>query len=321
MSRQVRHRVTALVLGGLLLGTPLLTNGTASAEQVEGGRQVVFGGGGVLGLSCRSSPDVDAMTVPAESTIRVVNRTGHAAQLKLGGSAKGTVPDDGSTEVVFRRGTTAVMLSPKCALGDESTPVLVTATPSAPSTAMPNPIPVPSDDAAGPLVPTGPVPPTSSAGGTTTLPDTAVPNRPSHPQAGRPGPPRSQVQRPSGPAAASAEQAMPPGGSGTRLRTTTTRGTAGAPPTFAGMPPGDAKAIVTGVPTVDLPPTTEPEPAAVASPSTDVAAAERVAATQPIAPAGGLGLLALIALVCVAGVTVGAIRAFVSERASRAMMA
>jgi hypothetical protein len=31
MSRQVRHRVTAVLLGGLLLGAPLLANGTASA--------------------------------------------------------------------------------------------------------------------------------------------------------------------------------------------------------------------------------------------------------------------------------------------------
>jgi len=133
MSRQVRHRVTAVVLGGLLLGTPLLTNGTASAEQVEDGRrQVVFDGGGILGLSCRSAPNVGSMTVPADSTVRVVNRTGYSARLQLGGTTKGTVPDDGSTEVVFRRGTTAVLLSPSCALGDESVPVLVTATPSTP---------------------------------------------------------------------------------------------------------------------------------------------------------------------------------------------
>jgi hypothetical protein len=323
MSRQVRHRVTALVLGGLLLGTPLLTNGTASAEQVEGGRQVVFGGGGVLGLSCRSTPDVGAMTVPAESTVRVVNRTGHAAQLRLGGTAKGTVPDDGATEVVFRRGTTAVLLSPKCALGDESTPVLVTATPSAPSTAMPNPIPAPSDDdSAGPSTPTVPGSPSSSAGGGTRLPDTATPpNRPQRPQAGRPGAPRSHAQRPSGPAASTAEQAMPQGGSGTRIKTGTSRGTVAAPPTFAGMPPGDAQAIVTGVPMVDLPATAAPAPAAPAAPSTDVAAAERVAATEPMAPNGRLGLLALIALICVAGVSVGTIRAFVSQRASRASMA
>ncbi len=37
MSRQVRHRVTAVVLGGLLLGVPLLANGTANAGQTGPG--------------------------------------------------------------------------------------------------------------------------------------------------------------------------------------------------------------------------------------------------------------------------------------------
>src|SRR4051812_12482402 len=127
MSRQVRYRVTALVLGGLLLGVPLLTNGTASAEVQSGGRQGVFAGGGVLGLSCRSHPTVESMTVPADSTLRVVNQPGHSARLQLGGRTQGTIPDNGSTEVVFRRGTTAVLLSPSCPLAAETIPLLVTA--------------------------------------------------------------------------------------------------------------------------------------------------------------------------------------------------
>src|SRR6478609_653807 len=90
MSRQFRYRVAALVMGGLLIGGPMLTSGTASAEQVtEGGRQVTFGGGGVLGLSCRSHPDVESMSVPADSTVRVVNETGHSANLQLSGDTKG----------------------------------------------------------------------------------------------------------------------------------------------------------------------------------------------------------------------------------------
>ena len=71
MSRRVRNRVTATALGGLLLGAALLTTGTASADQVEGGGwQVVFGGGGVLGISCRSTPSVESMVVPAEGPVR-----------------------------------------------------------------------------------------------------------------------------------------------------------------------------------------------------------------------------------------------------------
>ena len=115
MSRQFRYRLTAFVLGGLIFGAPLLTNGMASAEQVspssEGGRQVTFSGGGVLGLSCHSTPDIESMVVPADSTVRVINQTGYSAQLRLGGDTKGTVPDDSATEVVFRRGTTSVLLN------------------------------------------------------------------------------------------------------------------------------------------------------------------------------------------------------------------
>ena len=85
---------------------PLLTTGTASADQFEGGgRQVIFGGGGVLGLSCRLSPTVESMTVPAESTLHVVNRTGHDAGWSWP-ARPGLGPGGRRAEVVFRRGTT-----------------------------------------------------------------------------------------------------------------------------------------------------------------------------------------------------------------------
>jgi hypothetical protein len=57
----------------------------------------------------------------------------------------------------------------------------------------------------------------------------------------------------------------------------------------------------------------------VASPSQ--AAAEPVAALRPVASQGPIGLLALVASVCVVGVGVGAIRALVSERAYRSKSA
>src|ERR1700754_453445 len=146
MSRQFRYRMTALALGGLIFGAPLLANGTARAEQLpETGRQVTFEGGSMLDLSCRSEPDVESMTIPADSTVRVVNRTGYSAKLQLGGDTKGTLPDDGMTEVVFRRGTTAVVLEPNCPFSEDSTPLLVTAA-ATPAATMPDPIPAPSDN-------------------------------------------------------------------------------------------------------------------------------------------------------------------------------
>jgi hypothetical protein len=330
MSRQVRYRVTALVLGGLLLGAPLLLNGTASAEQVEGGgRQVVFGGGGVLGLSCRSTPDVESMTVPAGSTIKVVNRTGHSAKLRLGGATQGTVPDDGATDVVFRRGTTAVMLTPNCTLGNQAIPLLVTATPTNPAL-MPDPMPAPSGSSASAVQPGNSGTPSSSGAGST-MPDSVAPHttaqRPSPAAANKPGAIRSTTRRPSAAAAAAtttatATQGMPPGGSApVRIKTKVLRSTGQGSPAFAGMPPGDSKAIVSGVPTLSLPTVGEPAPAAAAGPGTVVAAAEPVASMQPLSESGPSGLLALTAIVCAIGVAAGAIRAFVSQRASRATIA
>ena len=315
MSRQVRHRVMALVAGGLLLCAALLPSGTANAEQVdEGGRQVVFAGGGVLGLSCRSHPDVESMTVPADATVRVINHTGHSAQLRLGGTMKGRIPDGASTEVMFRRGTTAVLLSPACALGDEATPLLVTAMPSSPAT-MPDPIPVPSEPSDAAVPPTDRGSPSASAGGSA-LPDSVSPAAPADPTST--GPTAGHASRAAG--AAIAAQAMPQGGSASpRLRAKTTRGTGGAAPVFAGMPPGEHKRLLPGVPTIGLSQVTDSAPAAGLA--MDVAAAEPVAAMAPLPESEPIGLLAATAIVCVLGVGAAAIRAIVSQRASRAHIA
>jgi hypothetical protein len=131
--------------------------------------------------------------------------------------------------------------------------------------------------------------------------------------------------------------------------TTLSRTPGGAAPMFAGMPPGDDKAIVPGVPQLDVAPVTQvavppPAPAAVpgqagpgsgqtdsgpdaAEPGTggqgaaEPAAAEPVAAMKPMSEGGPIGLLALIAAVCVLGVGSASIRAIVSQRANRARIA
>ena len=346
MSRRVRNRVTATALGGFLLGAALLTTGTASAEQVEGGgRQVVFAGGGVLGLTCKSTPSVESMTVPAEGTVRLVNRTGHGARLRLNGESKGSIPDDGSTEVVFRRGTTAVTLDPSCAITDQATPVLVTASPTL--TTRPDPIPAPADSDAQPAepppVPTGPGVPDAPTDSGSALPDSVAPaTRPQRPPttvAGRPTTTRPRTSPADrvvtssivAQAATTAAQTMPQGGAAPRVKTKTpARGTAGAiAPAFSGMPPGDDKTILPGVPTLDLASSglASSSPAAVpaGSPSGLVAAepvaAEPVAAMRPMPESRPVGLLAVIAAVSVLGVAIGVIRAIVSQRASRAIVA
>jgi hypothetical protein len=322
MPWQVRYRVSALVLGGLILGAPLLINGTASADQVpSGGRQVVFDGG-VLGFSCRSQPEVGSLTVPADSTVRVVNRTGHDAQLRLGGTEKATVPDDGATEVVFRRGTTAVQLSPACSLGDEASPLLVTAMPTDPAT-IPGPASSDSDDDDVSAAADDQDEPSRPAAGST-LPDAVTPvGRPQRPvTVNTPGSTRTSPARPSGAmAAASASETMPQGGSAAHLKTKDLSGTATRAHAFSGMPPGDDKALLPGVPTLGLSQSAEPPPALAAAPPTDIAAAEPVAAVESLPESRPAGLLALAAIVCVLGVAAGAIRAIVSQRASRTTIA
>jgi hypothetical protein len=214
---------------------------------------------------------------------------------------------------MFRRGTTAVMLSPACALGDESTPLLVTAMPSSPAT-MPDPVPAPAapSDSAAPPADRGS--PSASDGGSA-LPDSvaAGPAQPTSPRATGERAPRSA-------GAVVVTQAMPQGGSASpRLKGKILRGTGGAAPAFSGMPPGDHKRLLPGVPTVGLPQVTEPAPATVRP--TDVVAAEPVAAVASLPESQPIGLLAVMAIVCVLGVGAATIRAIVSQRASRTPIA
>jgi hypothetical protein len=329
MSRQFRYRMAALVLGGLLLGGPLLVSGEASADQGapaerDGGQRVTFAGADVFGLSCRSHPDIESISVPADSRIRVVNRTGHSANLELGGDIKGMLPDNGSTEVVFRRGTTAVTLTPACALGSDASPILVTAEPSTPA-GTPNPIPHPSAGDSSAF--------TDSSDDSSDPSDSARPDvlaapanspRATSPGAGRP-PTKSTGSRHSSTVAHAAKGAvhvMPPGGDDLRSKNKVkaTRSTpAAAAPAVSSGPSGAGNGLVAGVPPLALDPSAA-VPAAVAAPTTEIAAAEPVAAMEPIRERGPIGLLAAIAAVCALGVGIAAIRAFVSQRAIRANM-
>lgn len=340
MSRQFRNRVTATALGGFLFGAALLTTGTADAGQVAGGdRQVVFAGG-MLGLPCDSTPSAESMTVPADGTVRLVNRTGHLARLRLGGARKGLIPDDGSTEVVFHRGTTAVTLDPTCAITDRATPVLINASPSL--TGGPGPMPAPGDPDPGP--PGAPFAPGDGdtggepADSDSTLFDSPAPairsQRPSVPVPGRLTTiaPTTIAARPTtiGPATIRpdrshvAAQAEPQDGAARRTTAHRPGGTTRA--VAPGVPPGDDETIPPGVPGPGRP--ASPTGTAPGHPagSRSGVAAEPAAAERPLPDSQPpdsqpLGLLAVIATVCVLGVTIAIIRAIVSERAYRANVA
>ncbi|GIF24967.1 hypothetical protein BJ973_007225 [Actinoplanes tereljensis] len=322
MSRQFRYRITALALGGLIFGAPLLTNGTASAEQqAERGRQVTFGGGGGFALSCRSHPDVESLVIPADSIVRVVNRTGYNARLELSGETQGMLPDEGSAEVVFRRGTTSVTVDPNCPLGEDTAPLLVTASPSATTMMMPDPGPVPSDDNSSnsTTAPSGSSGAASGSAAGTTKPNSA----PATTRSTRTGAAGHVGDR--GPArrTSTANRPAKPGAD-QKIKTKTPASTAGSvDPAFAGMPPGDQKTLDTGVPTqLDLTPATQDAAlASVSPPPTEIAAAEPVAAMAPMSESRPIGMLAVIAAVCVMGVGAAAIRSIVSQRANRANVA
>jgi hypothetical protein len=206
--------------------------------------------------------------------------------------------------------------------------VLVTASPALPS--LPGPIPTPADADSGqpaaPVPTTDPGAPDEPADSGSALPDPVVATRPATTTAGRPSSIRPQTSRArsvAAQAATTAAQAMPQGGAAPRVKTRTLSGTAGAAvPAFSGMPPGDDKTILPGVPSLELPaPPTTAAPAFGAGAPSGVVAAEPVAAMRPLPESRPVGLLAVIAMVSVLGVAIGVIRAIVSERASRAFVA
>jgi hypothetical protein len=307
MSRQFRQRATGVTLAALFALVPLLAIGSAHADPVEAGNgDLVFDGGGVLGLSCAAEPRSAALSVPAGSTVRVINGTGHDAELRLDGVSKGAIADQSSSRVLFRRGPVAVTLRPNCVIGGESTPVMVTVTPAAsvnPST----PVPLPTIDptSAPPAITPTTVGPTTA---------TATPSRPR--------PPRSttttKTQRPS--AVRTTTRATPRNGTTTRTRTraTATTTAARAARTMSAGPTGlplggDPAPDPSGEPVLAVPDMTPSGPAA--------AAAEPVAALEPLSGPKPVGLLALAATICVFGVGAGAIRAIAAERAYRTTIA
>ncbi|MEV6342042.1 hypothetical protein [Actinoplanes sp. NPDC051851] len=286
MSRRFRWRVAALVASGLIFGGPLLTSGTASADQFEPGeRRVNFDGGGVFGLSCDSTPEVESLTVPPRSVVHMVNRTGRPARLELAGTPQGIIPDNGTAEVFFRRGVTSVLLDPDCSDDDDAVPLMVTASPSAAE--------APSDSVPSDLLGT-PAPAKSL------LPDPLAPpvtrshrprSKPSHPI-------KTSSRTPTAPASSPATP--PPSSPAAR------ESLAAAVPTT--IPPV-AAAPLSG-------PFSVPEEGQPLSEAT-----EPVAAVASIREGRPLGMLGMVAVVCLLGVSTAAIRAIVSQRASRANLA
>ncbi|MEV0607728.1 hypothetical protein AB0I61_15320 [Polymorphospora rubra] len=270
MSLLSRHRRAAVAAGALFLGAPLLFTGPAHAEPgpapgapvQESGQAVVFSGDGLLGVACGAKPDVGSVTVPAESTLRVVNNTGRRARLLLDGSAQGEIASGATADVLFRRGPVQLALKPVCVLSEESA--------------------VRVEVAAAP-------PPQSTPGRPTANPTTSAPGRPptTRPVEEAPRPPASP-----------------------RVGATPSVGVS-ATPSESVLPTPDP-----GAPVGDVPLPAAGLGGSPADPG-DGAAAEPMASVEPVRDTGPIGLLALVATVCVVGVSAGAIRAIIAQRTSR----
>ncbi|MEU8239308.1 hypothetical protein AB0C07_13775 [Actinoplanes missouriensis] len=331
MSRQVRYRVAAVALCGLIFGAPLLVNGTASAEQLDpNDRRVSFTNSGVLGLTCESKPSVESMTVPADSVVQVRNRTGHDAQLRLGGAPRGMIPENGSAEVVFRRGTTSVMLTPECDHGNDAVPMTITAAPS-PAYTRPDPVTAPGAGVTTHAPSTGGGAPMRTKAGSAKSGQVLSAQRPVRgPKPSRPGVRKLSAARPQAAASSAvpASGALPQGDTGRHLRATPLPGTGdvGAP-AIAGMLPGKPPVkSTTAAAETPLSSSVPPASESAEAPVPETAEPSDVAGTEPVAvgtirEGRPIGLLGLIAMVCVLGVSIATIRAIVSQRASRANMA
>ena len=319
MSRQLRLRATGAVLAALFVVGPLVANGTAQAELATSARDLVFGGGGrnMLGLSCGAEPRSELVVVESGSTIRVVNATGHKADLLIDGASKGELADRSSTAVLFRRGPVEVALKPDCMLRGPSEPATVTVAPSTPGTTSPAPLPSVDGSSAPPNRPssppaTGTTKPSSKPAKSRRPPAAATPPR--RPAAGGKTTAATRTQARTQRATnrtrtgTTGTMTRTPAGGTTSARSPVSSSPASTGPVGGGTP--HSSGPVLAAPEIDATP-----------PDAGSAPAEPVAALKPMSRDNPIGLLALAATVCLAGVTAGAIRAIAAQRASRASMA
>jgi hypothetical protein len=265
----IRNRAAATAIAALFAATPLAfgTAAYAYGPVQESGKEVVFSGGGLLGVACGAKPSATSVTVPAESSLRVVNNTGRRAKLVLDGATRGEISSGSAAEVLFHRGPVSLALKPDCVLADESS-VRVEVVAAPPAAA-----PAPPGSAPAPRAPGGATSGTNDGGGTTPGGTAGRTTRAEDPR-----------ERPDGAATASAE---PTPADGTETATATVDG--------------------------NLPALTEPTDSVTVT----GANAEPLASVEPVRTGGSTGLLALIATVCAVGVSAGAIRAIIAQRATR----
>ncbi|MBE1486071.1 hypothetical protein [Plantactinospora soyae] len=184
MTLSLRRRRASVAVAALVAGTPPLVSGVAMAEPApppgmgvrETDRVVTFGSSGPGALRCVSSSEATSITVPPESTVRVVNDTGRRARLLLDGVARGELPAGSSADLLFHHGPVSLALRPICVFPAESAVRVEVGSPShgpdaaglmstdAPLNAMPGAHPPPDRLGGAPAELVRPVDPVRPAG-------------------------------------------------------------------------------------------------------------------------------------------------------------
>lgn len=124
----LRHHRATVAVAALFAGAPALATAAVITEPAppaavgvrDSGRELIFSGDRRLGVRCLARPDLVSTTVPAQTTLRVVNRTGFRTRLLLDGVARGELAGGAVAEVLFRHGPVTVGLRPLCVFAAES---------------------------------------------------------------------------------------------------------------------------------------------------------------------------------------------------------
>lgn len=294
-----RHRILAVAATAALAGAPLLAGAPAGAGVAQSPDPVTFTGGcGLLGMGGQSTPDVAELSVPAGSELRFTNQLGRSATLWLDGEQAAGVRDGESVEVTFHDGPVTVSMRLDCLVGGSSGEVTVEVAAAEPGG---------SPGAAGPDASTGPADGGAVDGG-------PADDAPAEPGTAGAGDPESAPDGVAEPDRRGPDEG--PAGDGER----------GVwPGVEAGMPadgpmsqPGADDDPGAGSPTGPAPEGSDSvaDPATVTS-SVPGEPAELSHAAGSESDEGVVGLLALIATVCVVGVSAGAVRVLISQRSNR----
>ncbi|WP_426508951.1 hypothetical protein ACPPVO_60145 [Dactylosporangium sp. McL0621] len=278
------HRSAVRLAATAAIATAALTVGASPVSAAPSAPTVEFSGGSVLSLLvCKSEPNTGDLSVPADSRINFVNRLGQNAALKVDGKSVATVQPNQQVPVLFKKGPVEVAMTFDCGVGvvQQFKPVSVGVT-------APPPAPVATAQAAQGQA--------KAAPGAT---KTAAANGPAGAAAG----------------AANGVISNRSGGAARSTRTPQAQDGSAAAADEMGTEPIDPSL---------LDPSAAPAPAMGVDPSAPVD--DRVTVEEPVAASGPasngpVGLLALVATVCVVGVGIAAIRAIIAERASRASFA